>query len=94
MQNSIAKVYDDILANSNHTSLFRFGMVSISQSFAAHVVTPFIARVWARKTYWGSYHKHCEASLGRHAPFPSMETNFRLFEEMSPISGYLPSNAQ
>ena len=36
--------------------------------------------------------KHCEASLGRHAPFSSMETKSCLFEEMSPI--YLPRNAR
>ena len=46
--------------------------------------------------------KHCGASLGRHAPFLSMETKSKsssrakscLFEEMSKISGYLPSNAR
>ena len=38
--------------------------------------------------------KHCGASLGRHAPFSSMKTKSRLFEEMSKISGYLPSNAR
>ena len=30
---------------------------------------------------------HCGASLGRHAPFSSMETKSCLFEEMSKISG-------
>ena len=34
------------------------------------------------------------ASLGRHDPFSSIETKSCLFEEMSPISGYLPSNAR
>ena len=38
--------------------------------------------------------KHCGASLGRHDPFSSMETKSCLFEEMSPISGYFPSNAR
>ena len=38
--------------------------------------------------------KHCGASLGRHTPFSSMKTKSRPFEEMSSISGYLPSNAR
>ena len=38
--------------------------------------------------------KHCGASLGRHAPFSSMETKSCIFEEMSKISGHLPSNAR
>ena len=38
--------------------------------------------------------KHCGASLGRHPPFSSMETKSRPIEEMSSISGYLPSNAR
>ena len=38
--------------------------------------------------------KHCGASLGRHTPFSSMETKSCLFEEMSKIAGYLPSNAR
>ena len=38
--------------------------------------------------------KHCGASLRRHDPFSSMETKSCLFEEMSPISGYLPNNAR
>ena len=37
--------------------------------------------------------KHCGASLGRHAPFSSMETKSRIFEDMS-ISGDLSSNAR
>ena len=35
-----------------------------------------------------------EPWLGRRAPFPSMETKSCPFEEMSPISAYLPSNAR
>ena len=38
--------------------------------------------------------KHCGASLGRHAPFSSMKKKSCPFEEMSPISGYLPRNAR
>ena len=38
--------------------------------------------------------KHCGASFGRHAPFSSMKTKSCPFEEVSPISGYLPSNVR